>query len=94
MDEAWGVAAVDQYTFGLDPVIRRGIRLFVYPSVHVHALPYEAGRHTLCFGKGAFLILGVIELHQNLSDREFDPQNEERTLLDWLYEMKEVEMVQ
>lgn len=97
-DDQWmkpgGVAAVDQYTFGLDPVIRRGIRLFVYPSVHVHALPYEAGRHTLRFGKGAFLILGVIELHQNLSDREFDPQNEERTLLDWLYEMKEVEMVQ
>lgn len=97
-DDQWlkpgGVAAVDKYTFGLDPVIRRGVRLFVYPSVHVHALPYEAGRHTLRYGKGAFLILGVIEQHQSLSDREFDPQNEERTLLDWLYQIREVETVQ
>lgn len=96
-DDQWlkpGVGeAGESSTLGLDPVIRRGIRLFAYPSVHVHAVPYEAGRHTLRFGLGAFLILGVIELHQSLSDREFEPRNDELMLLDWLYETTEEAIV-
>lgn len=68
------------------PFLRKGVRPFSYPSVHVHAVPYEAGTHTLRFGKGAFLILGAIEADQPLLEREFEPRNDDLTLLDWLYE--------
>lgn len=96
-DDQWlkpGADNTGNYTFGLDAVIRRGVRLFIYPSVHVHAVPYDAGRHALGFGKGAFLILGVIERNQSLSDREYDMHNDKRRLLDWLYEITEEAIAQ
>ncbi|WP_339319507.1 hypothetical protein [Paenibacillus sp. FSL R10-2734] len=70
----------------LDPVLQKGIRVFAYPSINIHALSYEAGRHSVCYGKGAFLIVGVIEPNQMLSDREFDQRNNGNMLLDWLFE--------
>ncbi|OZB98212.1 hypothetical protein [Paenibacillus sp. XY044] len=73
----------------LGPVLRKGLRLFAYPSVNIHALPYAAGRHTLRFGRGAFIIAGIVETNQKLSDREFNPRNNDRVLLDWLYEATE-----
>ncbi|MBB3126156.1 hypothetical protein FHS19_000810 [Paenibacillus rhizosphaerae] len=73
----------------LGPVLHKGLRLFAYPSVNIHALPYPAGKHTLRFGRGAFLIAGIIETDQKLSDREFNPRNNDRVLLDWLYEAAE-----
>lgn len=68
------------------PVLHKGVRVFAYPSIHVHALPYEAGRHTLQFGKGAFVVIGVIQANQVLSAREFKPRDNENMLMDWLFE--------
>ncbi|WJH33856.1 hypothetical protein N6H14_28315 [Paenibacillus sp. CC-CFT747] len=68
------------------PVIRKGIRLFSYPSVDIHAVSYAAGRHTLCYGKGAYLIIGVVKATQPMTAREYDPNKDDRTTLDWLYE--------
>lgn len=71
---------------GCLPVIGRGVRLFGYPSAHVHAFRYEAGRHTLRFGPGAYLILGAVRADQPMPPRDFEPHDGGLAMLDWLYE--------
>ncbi|MEC0269487.1 hypothetical protein [Paenibacillus anseongense] len=71
---------------GYAPILRKGLRLYAYPSVNIHAFQYEAGRHTLDFGKGAFLILGVIPIDQDIRPRDVEHKNDGIDTLDWLYE--------
>lgn len=71
---------------GYAPILRRGLRLYVYPSVNVHAFRFAAGRHTLDFGKGAYLILGVIAEDQETPQRDVQHKNDGIDTLDWLYE--------
>ncbi|XEC96103.1 hypothetical protein AB6A23_05960 [Paenibacillus tarimensis] len=71
---------------GYAPVLVKGLRLYAYPSVNVHAFEYEAGRHSLDFGKGAYLILGVISAGQELRTRNVEHKNDGIETLDWLYE--------
>lgn len=71
---------------GYAPILRKGLRLYAYPSVNIHAFHYEAGRQTLDFGKGAFLILGVIPMDQEIRPRDVEHKNDGIDTLDWLYE--------
>ncbi|OXM87988.1 hypothetical protein [Paenibacillus rigui] len=71
---------------GYAPILRKGLRLYAYPSVNVHAFQYEAGRHTLDFGRGAFLILGVVSNDQVMKVRDVEHKNDGIDTLDWLYE--------
>ncbi|WP_248927560.1 hypothetical protein [Paenibacillus hamazuiensis] len=71
---------------GYEPILRKGLRLYAYPSVNVHALQFGAGRHTLDFGKGAYLILGVIPADQETRPRNVEHKNDGIDTLDWLYE--------
>ncbi|MFC5653612.1 hypothetical protein ACFPYJ_31730 [Paenibacillus solisilvae] len=70
---------------GLSPILRKGVKPSFYPSVNVHAFLYEAGRHTLNLGKGAFTILGLIPADQNIEERDVSPLSESARSLDWLY---------
>jgi hypothetical protein len=74
------------YRGGVMPILRKGIEVFAYPSVNVHAYRYETGRHLLSFGKGSYLILGIISAAQDLPDREVEYSNSSAGTLDWLYE--------
>lgn len=71
---------------GYAPILRKGLRLYAYPSVNVHAFRYEAGRHTLDFGKGAYLILGIVHDDQQMPSRDVEHKNDGINTLDWLYE--------
>lgn len=71
---------------GYAPVLRKGLRLYAYPSVNVHAYRFEAGRHSLDFGRGAYLILGVIADDQPTPARDVEHRNDGIDTLDWLYE--------
>jgi hypothetical protein len=70
---------------GLSPVIKNGLKVFFYPSVNVHAFLYEPGRHTLVFGQGSYLIVGVIKATQKMTVRDLEGASSLDTL-DWLYE--------
>ncbi|WP_019536720.1 hypothetical protein [Paenibacillus ginsengihumi] len=71
---------------GYAPILKKGLRLYAYPSVNVHALRYEAGRHTLDFGRGAYLILGAVPVGETLRPRDVEHRNDGIDTLDWLYE--------
>lgn len=71
---------------GYAPVLRKGLRLYAYPSVNVHAFKFEAGRHTIDFGKGAYLILGVVPADEDIRPRDVEHKNNGIDTLDWLYE--------
>ncbi|MDD9269189.1 hypothetical protein ACFPES_19255 [Paenibacillus sp. GCM10023248] len=91
-DEQWlQVPSLEENTHaddrgGYAPVLRKGLRLYAYPSVNMHAFLYEAGRHVLDFGKGAFLILGVVPADQEMRVRDVEHKNDGVDTLDWLYE--------
>ncbi|MBD0378626.1 hypothetical protein [Paenibacillus sedimenti] len=91
-DEQWlQVPSLEENTHaddrgGYAPVLRKGLRLYAYPSVNIHAFQYETGRHTLDFGKGAYLILGVIPADQDVRPRDVEHKNDGIDTLDWLYE--------
>ncbi|WP_419874536.1 hypothetical protein [Candidatus Pristimantibacillus sp. PTI5] len=70
---------------GLSPVIKNGVSVFFYPNVNVHAFAYEPGRHTIVFGQGAYLIVGIIKADQPLHVRDLAGASSVDTL-DWLYE--------
>lgn len=70
---------------GLAPVLRNGVKTAFYPSINVHAFFYEAGRHTLNLGQGAYAIVGVIPADQKLVERDVSPMSESARSLDWLY---------
>jgi hypothetical protein len=71
---------------GYETILRKGLRLYAYPSVNMHAFHYEAGRHTLDFGRGAYLILGVVPADQVMRSRDVEHKNDGVDTLDWLYE--------
>jgi hypothetical protein len=71
---------------GYAPILRKGLRLYAYPSVNVHAFQYEAGRHTIDFGRGAYLILGVVPADQTMRVRDVEHKNDGVDTVDWLYE--------
>ncbi|MCZ8519542.1 MULTISPECIES: hypothetical protein [Paenibacillus] len=71
---------------GYAPILRKGLRLYAYPSVNVHAFRFGAGRHTVDLGRGAFLVLGVIADDQVLRPRDVEHKNNGVDTLDWLYE--------
>lgn len=91
-DEQWlQVPSLEENTHaddlgGYAPVLQKGLRLYAYPSVNVHTFRYEAGRHSLDFGKGAYLILGVIPADQDIRPRNVEHKNDGINTLDWLYE--------
>ncbi|MFS0722828.1 hypothetical protein [Paenibacillus sp. 1P07SE] len=70
---------------GLAPVLTNALKVFFQPSVNVHAFRYEAGRHRLVFGRGAYLVPGVIKADQPLRVRDVEGEGKTNTL-DWLYE--------
>ncbi|MGW4792435.1 hypothetical protein ACWEPC_08495 [Nonomuraea sp. NPDC004297] len=67
---------------GLEPVLREGVIVDLHPPIDVHAFRYEAGRHTLALGRGAYLLVGVVSVTQQFTGRTDD----ELDSLDWLYE--------
>ncbi|ULL17147.1 hypothetical protein DVH26_23520 [Paenibacillus sp. H1-7] len=71
---------------GYAPLLRKGLRLYAYPSVNVHAFQFDAGRHTLDFGRGAYLILGIVPADQEIRQRDVEHKNDGVDTLDWLYE--------
>ncbi|MEI7025568.1 hypothetical protein [Paenibacillus sp. y28] len=71
---------------GYAPVLQKGLRLYAYPSVNVHMFRFEAGRHAVDFGRGAYLILGVVPLDQEIRPRNVEHKNDGIETLDWLYE--------
>ncbi|MCS7459753.1 hypothetical protein N0M98_06325 [Paenibacillus doosanensis] len=71
---------------GYEPLLKKGLRLYAYPSVNVHAFRFDAGRHTLDFGKGAYLLLGVVPAGQSIRPRNVEHKNDGVETLDWLYE--------
>ena len=71
---------------GLDPLLRNGIGVDFLPTVNVHALRYEPGRHLLAPGPGAYLIAGVIAADQQPQPREVAPDDSAPDAMDWLYE--------
>lgn len=71
---------------GYEPVLRKGLRLYAYPSVNVHVFRFEAGRHALDLGKGAYTILGVIAADQSTPSRNIEHKMDGVNTLDWLYE--------
>jgi hypothetical protein len=73
---------------GLSPVLKNGIGVFFYPSVHVHAFRYEPGRHTLLFGRGSYLIAGIVKGNQPMKPRNLDGVSSLQSL-DWLFESSE-----
>lgn len=91
-DEQWlQVPSLEENTHaddrgGYAPVLRKGLRLYAYPSVNMHAFQYEAGRHLLDFGRGAYLILGVVPADQDMRVRDVEHKNDGVDTLDWLYE--------
>ena len=70
---------------GLSPILKNAVRVMFSPKIDVHAFLYEPGRHTLAFGKGAYLILGVIKADQPVKFRNLDGADNVKTL-DWLFE--------
>ncbi|MFD2114983.1 hypothetical protein ACFSTH_14935 [Paenibacillus yanchengensis] len=71
---------------GLHPILRKAIKNSFYPGVNVHAFLYEAGRHTLQLGVGAYAVLGFIDADQPLKERDVSPFSERAQAMDWLYE--------
>ena len=53
----------------LTPLLTNAVEIYTYPPVDVYALRYEAGRHTLAFGKGAYLLLGAVSADEDLIAR-------------------------
>ena len=71
---------------GLEPLLRNGIGVDFLPTVNVHALRYEPGRHLLAPGPGAYLIAGVIAADQRPRPRDVVPDDAAPDTMDWLYE--------
>ncbi len=72
---------------GLEPLLRNGIGVDFLPELNVHAFRYEAGRHTLALGRGAYVIAGVIAADQPLSRTPGRARRVDRAdTLDWLYD--------
>jgi len=74
---------------GLSPVLKSGIRVFFQPNVNIHAFLYEAGRHKLVLGQGAYVIAGVVREDQPLRARDIDGAGSADDL-DWLFEERGV----
>jgi len=70
---------------GLTPLLTQAMKVFFQPHVNVHAFRYEAGRHRLVLGRGAYLVVGVIAADQPLRARDVEGDGKIQTL-DWLYE--------
>lgn len=70
---------------GTTPVIKNGAGIFSYPSVNVHALRFEPGRHRIDLGKGVYLFLGVVKADQPMVERDARAAQSVHAL-DWLYE--------
>lgn len=77
---------------GLGPIIRDAATFVTdsgsdYPEIDVHAYKYGAGTHEMDFGKGRFLILGIIGGIQNLKTRG---SNQSQKIIkgdvNWLFE--------
>lgn len=71
---------------GLEPVLRNGIRVDFLPPINVHASRYEAGRHTLSLGRGAYVVAGVVAACQPLPPRQVVHAETTADTMDWLYE--------
>ncbi|WP_246186934.1 hypothetical protein [Microlunatus speluncae] len=71
---------------GLEPVLRNGIGVDFLPKINVHAFRYEAGRHTLALGRGAYVVAGVVAADQPLTPRLVVHDDTMPDTLDWLYE--------
>lgn len=74
---------------GLEPLLRNGIGVDFLPKINVHALRYEAGRHTLALGRGAYVVAGVVAADQELTPRQVEHNESTTDSLDWLYENPE-----
>lgn len=70
---------------GVDPILRKGLKVYVYPSINVHGFRFPSGKHTLELGKGAYLVLGVVE-NKDYKARDVEHKNNGVDTLDWLYE--------
>ena len=56
------------------------------PAVNVHCFSFQAGTHTLSFGKGLVLILGFVGENQQVGSVEGLKKNTPTPEVDWLFE--------
>ena len=56
------------------------------PVMDIHAFYYEAGEHTLYFGTGAYVVMGVISGEKRPAPRVVGFDGKSVNTLDWLYE--------
>lgn len=71
---------------GLTPVLVTGLSVDWHPPVDVHALRYEAGRHTFSPGVGAYVVLGAVPADQEFTGRTVQPLDEGTDTFDWVYD--------
>lgn len=68
-----------------EPLLRNGIGVDFLPTIDVYAIGYDAGRHMLTLGPGAYVVAGVVTRDRDLTPRDVR-DNTDRDSLDWLYE--------
>ncbi|MGH3487922.1 MAG: hypothetical protein ACRDP8_08405 [Actinopolymorphaceae bacterium] len=74
---------------GLEPVLRNAVVIDFHPSVDVHAVRFDAGRHEIDPGKGAYFVAGVVRADQQITAREVVHGEDSATTMDWLFEAGE-----
>src|SRR5690606_23611815 len=67
-----------------EPLLRNGIGVDCLPTIDVYAIGYDAGRHMLTLGPGAYVVAGVVTRDRDLTPRDVR-DNTDRDSLDWLY---------
>lgn len=70
---------------GLAPKIVNAIKVYFQPSVNIHAFAYEAGRHRIVLGRGAYVVAGIVKAGQPIRVRDVDGEAKAETL-DWMFE--------
>lgn len=77
---------------GLSPALKNAVGVFFQPGVNVHAFLYEAGRHRIVLGAGAYVVAGVVKADRPLRPRDVAGAGSAEDL-DWLFESSEAEAV-
>lgn len=71
---------------GLDPVYQNAMLIQGTPTVNIHAFRYEKGRHSIYFGTGGFVVVGVTAREQAIAPRNVALEGEVFSSLDWIYQ--------
>ncbi|MEQ7127727.1 hypothetical protein ABN034_24855 [Actinopolymorpha sp. B11F2] len=71
---------------GVEPVLSNAVVVDFHPGVNVHAIRFDAGRHYLDLGKGAYFIAGVVRSDQQFAPRTVVHGDDSVDTMDWLFE--------